>query len=136
MKEFLISLVFILILKPTGAQSISLETISSGGSSSPALSFTIGEIMSATHTNGGNKLTEGCQQQYCSYWGGKVNTAWNNLLNWKGGPVPNKNIDVIIPPGCPFYPIINLANYSCRSLQMKPGATFTIATGFSFTIAH
>lgn len=121
------------------SQSISMETISAGGqffsTSSSMLSFTTGELMSATHTNGGNRLMEGFQQQYYSYWTGKVNTAWNDLLNWKGGPVPGKSTDVIIPPGCTFYPLVSI-NAFCRSIRLMTGASLAVAAGFNLTIAH
>lgn len=129
----------IFLCKQGHAQSISSEAISSGGEmftgTSSSLSFTTGELMSATHTNGGNRLMEGFQQQYYSYWTGKVSTAWNDLLNWKGGPVPGKSTDVIIPPGCTFYPLVSI-NAFCRSIKLQTGASLTVATGFNLTITH
>lgn len=139
MKITLMVLSLFIFLQQISSQSITAESISSAGGSytgpSSAISFTTGEIMSATYTAGGNKLTEGFQQQYYTCWTGKVNTSWNNLANWKGGPVPGRHTDVLILSGCPFYPAINI-NATCRSLKLRSFSSVTVSAGFNLTITH
>lgn len=139
MKILLPFFVIILSLSKSDAQSISMEAISSGGDSytSPTsrLSFTGGQVMSGTYTNGSNILIEGFQQQYYTYWVGTTSSVWTNQLNWNGGPVPGAHTDIIILSGKPFYPVINL-NTSCRSLTARPGTTVTVSPGFNFIIRN
>jgi hypothetical protein len=139
MKRLLLFFVIILLVSKSDAQSISMEAISSGGdsytSSTSSLSFTAGQVMSSNHTNGSHTLNEGFQHQYNTYWVGTVGSAWNNMLNWNGGPVPGLNTDIILLPGKPFYPVITL-NASCRSLIARPGTTVTVSPGFILTLTH
>jgi hypothetical protein len=139
MKTLLPFFVIILSLSYSEAQSISMESISSGGdtytNSTSRLSFTSGQVMSGTYANSSNTLIEGFQQQYYTYWVGATSNAWTNQLNWSGGPVPGAHTDIILLPGKPFYPLINL-NTSCRSLTAKPGTTVTISPGFNLIITN
>lgn len=139
MKILLLFFVIILSLSKTDAQSISMEAISSGGdsytSSTSRLSFTTGQVMSASYTNGGKILTEGFQHQYYTYWVGDTSSSWIHQRNWSGGPVPGHHTDIIILSGKPFYPVINL-NASCRSLTARPGTTVTVSPGFILTITN
>jgi hypothetical protein len=72
---------------------------------------------------------------YPIYWSGAVSTAWEDPANWIGGKLPDINIDVIVNSGLQNYPVVN-SNATCRSLTVKPGATFTITTGYTLTIFH
>ena len=139
MKKLLLLFAIILSVSKSDAQSISMGAISSGGdnytSPTSSLSFTGGQVMSGTYTNGSNTLIEGFQQQYYTYWVGATSSVWTNQLNWSGGPVPGANTDIIILPGKPFYPVINL-NTSCRSLTARPGTSVTVNPGFNLTITN
>lgn len=137
MKILLPLLVIILSLSKSNAQSISMEAISSGGdsytNSMSRLSFTCGQVMSATYKNTSNTLIEGFQQQYYTYWVGDTSSSWIHQRNWSGGPVPGPHTDIIILPGKPFYPVINL-NVSCRSLIARPGTMVMVNPGFNLII--
>jgi hypothetical protein len=137
MKILLPLLVIILSLSKSNAQSISMEAISSGGdsytNSMSRLSFTCGQVMSATYKNTSNTLIEGFQQQYYTYWVGDTSSSWIHQRNWSGGPVPGPHTDIIILPGKPFYPVINL-NASCRSLIARPGTMVMVNPGFNLII--
>jgi hypothetical protein len=67
-------------------------------------------------------------------WSGAVSTVWAHPLNWNDGNVPDYGDDVIIPTGCPYYPvlisgqIINVGN-----LDVSGGAAKSTLTG-GFTI--
>ena len=139
MKKTFLVFAIILSVSKSEAQSISMETISSGGDNytnpTSRLSFSGGQVMSGTYTNGSNTLIEGFQQQYYTYWVGATSTIWTNQLNWNGGPVPGPFTDIIILPGKPFYPVINL-NTSCRSLRARPTTTVTVIPGFKLTITN
>jgi hypothetical protein len=139
MKTLLPFFMIIFLLSKSDAQSISIESISSGGDSysntTSHLSFTTGQVMSGTYKNSSNTLIEGFQQQYYTYWVGDTSTAWIHRRNWNGGPVPGPHTDIIILSGKPFYPVINL-NTSCRSLRARPGTSVTVSPGFIFIITN
>ncbi len=139
MRKIILLVVILFTIAHCDAQSISMESISSGGqffsNANCRLSFTTGEVMSATHTNGTTTLIEGFQQQYYTYWVGTAGTSWNNLVNWSGGPVPASKTDVIILTVKPNYPVLTV-NASCRSLQVRPATTVTVTPGFKLTITN
>lgn len=69
-------------------------------------------------------------------WAGTAGTGWNNAANWSLGHVPQSPEYVIIPAGCPNYPVLtgNLGvgyynGYSniCQTLTIAAGATFTLS---------
>jgi hypothetical protein len=66
-------------------------------------------------------------------WTGAINTDWNTAGNWSCNAVPDANTDVIISSGS----IVVLSNNTIiRSLTLRVGANFTIATGVILTILH
>ena len=121
------------------AQTISFDAVASDGgyfsNASGSLSFSAGEVMAGPVSNGNLMLCQGFQQTYFTYWVGNANTNWSNPLNWNGGPVPDLNIDLVLLPGRPQYPVIN-TNVACRSLLTLPGATITVQTGSNLTVTH
>ncbi|GEM_PF-4204670 len=66
-------------------------------------------------------------------WKGTAGTAWENTANWDCGVIPNAQTEVIISTGVNF-PLIS-SNASCYSLQLSPGTTVTVKTGFNLNIA-
>ena len=66
-------------------------------------------------------------------WTGNANTDWTNPGNWKCGIVPVITSDVIINSGRPNYPLITL-DVEVKSLTAKPGASVTVATGFTLKL--
>lgn len=71
-------------------------------------------------------------------WEGTVSTDWNTAANWGFDLVPTSAVDVVIPAGCPNYPVltnplgINTAVYiyDCRSLTVETGGKLTISGGY------
>ncbi|MBN3035307.1 MAG: T9SS type A sorting domain-containing protein [Bacteroidales bacterium] len=62
-------------------------------------------------------------------WIGLVNTDWNEPGNWDGGIIPDMAIDVTIPAGCPFYPVIN-TYAECQNMDILAGGAASVdATG-------
>jgi hypothetical protein len=66
-------------------------------------------------------------------WTGAVSTDWSNAANWCCGVVPTSTSDVQINGGLTNYPVIG-NNVTINSLQLNPGATFNVATGFTLTV--
>jgi len=64
-------------------------------------------------------------------WTGMVSNQWDNVYNWSPGVVPSQYDDVVIPLGCPYYPVlsghlgINTPDYDfdCMSLSVNEGAS-------------
>ena len=66
-------------------------------------------------------------------WIGTVSTAWNNIANWCSGVVPSSVIDVTIPSGTPFTPVLNL-NGNVKGLTIATGTTLGLST-FTLNVA-
>ena len=58
-------------------------------------------------------------------WSGLFSTDWNTDGNWVGNVIPLATDDVIIPAGCPNYPIVTSAEV-CRNAIIQSGASLTI----------
>ena len=67
-----------------------------------------------------------------SSWLG-ANTNWHDQDNWCG-LVPDASIDVIIPTGLPFYPVIS-APAAAKNIQLAAGASLTIDAAANLDIA-
>ena len=70
---------------------------------------------------------------FSNTWTGLVNTAWENPGNWQCNTLPDAYTDVYLNNGSNV--ILN-SNAACRSLNLKPGANFTVHTGFILTTIH
>lgn len=70
--------------------------------------------------------------QFVNSWTGAVNTLWNNTGNWSCLVLPDANTDVQVNSGA----VLLNSNGSCRSITLRPGATFTAGTGFKLTVTH
>ena len=66
-------------------------------------------------------------------WLGATNAAWENPANWSCGQLPDANTDVVLIAGKPNYPVLN-SNVSVRSLEVRPGSSLNVNTGFKLTI--
>ncbi|MFO7660929.1 MAG: hypothetical protein R6V77_08445 [Candidatus Cloacimonadaceae bacterium] len=60
------------------------------------------------------------------HWTGEISTTWATPGNWSGGVVPDSDTDVIIPTGCPRYPVVTNAIAYCKNLYVTSGTTLTI----------
>jgi hypothetical protein len=66
-------------------------------------------------------------------WTGLVDTDWNNVGNWSCA-IPDETVDVVIPAGCPNYPVltgnigVGTGSYphKCAKLTINSGANMTI----------
>jgi trimeric autotransporter adhesin len=65
-------------------------------------------------------------------WTGAVNNLWGTAGNWSCGTVPDANTDVIIGSGS----VVVSSNAVCRSLKVNPGATLSVATGFTISVTN
>ena len=68
-------------------------------------------------------------------WTGAISTAWEDAGNWSNGVIPDSNTDVTINTGVPNYPIVNSIAI-CRKLNVKPGSTVTVKSGFEIKVIH
>ncbi len=66
-------------------------------------------------------------------WLGTVSTDWFNPLNWDAG-VPSKDFDAVIPASAPNMPVISGSGAVCQSLNVRSGASLTIAGSDTLTI--
>jgi hypothetical protein len=58
----------------------------------------------------------------CGIWGGTDGTSWNDPNNWSGGFTPDASTSVVIPAGCPDYPVLN-SDVQILDLTIEPGAS-------------
>jgi hypothetical protein len=64
-------------------------------------------------------------------WIGAVSSAWENPANWSCGIVPGPTSDVTIGSG---KTVVVTSNPSIATLNLSPGATFTVTTPYKFTL--
>jgi hypothetical protein len=68
-------------------------------------------------------------------WSGLVDTYWYNPYNWVGEEVPPPAADVVIPAGCPNYPVITSGgSVMCNNMDLK-GSPSKLPLSNTFTIS-
>jgi hypothetical protein len=68
-------------------------------------------------------------------WEGTVSTDWNTAGNWGFDLAPTSVVDVVIPAGCPNYPVLSGTlgvnygsyTYAAKSLNINAGGRLTIS---------
>jgi hypothetical protein len=64
---------------------------------------------------------------YAGYiWDGSSSTVWSTGSNWNTGTVPQYTKDVLIPNGCPRYPVTSAAAGYGRNLRIESSASVTV----------
>ncbi len=92
-----------------------------------------GYIYRCVATNGVSTVISSTRTlKFSVTWSGLTSNAWGVTSNWSCGVIPSANTDVIIPAGTLFSPIIT-SDVSCRSVDVKPGATIRV-NGFKLTV--
>ncbi len=59
-------------------------------------------------------------------WDGSSSTAWNTSANWNVNSYPQPDSDVLIPAGCPRYPVTSDYISYCKNMTVENGASVTI----------
>ncbi|HSA42772.1 MAG TPA: hypothetical protein P5112_03735 [Bacteroidales bacterium] len=81
-------------------------------------------------SNDGNPADFNITISIAEVWLGLISADWSTPGNWSAGIVPNDTVDVTIPSGTPFAPIISTsATHSCRNLALGSGAILTQTHG-------
>ena len=93
--------------------------------------FSLGEMACSTLNSPNNMLTQGILQPYHYFiWTGLVNNQWIEPGNWNIGVLPIRSDEVLIPSGCPNYPVLeNTHRGHCRLLTAQAGTSVTVNTG-------
>ena len=106
----------------------------------PATSAPFGNVHSTLTTTFNNTGFSGFGMGYpCNplngilLWTGAVNTSWSNPGNWSCGILPQSTSDVQINSGLVNYPVVS-SNVTIKSLLVKPGASVTVASGFTLSL--
>lgn len=85
-------------------------------------------------TNGNNAIVSSVYAlKFVMSWNGFQDTNWSNPANWSCNTLPDSNTDVYINANTPNYPIINI-NVTCHSLNLQPGTSIQIGTGFTINV--
>jgi hypothetical protein len=66
-------------------------------------------------------------------WTGTASTAWENIVNWSCGSLPDATTDVTIPALLLNYPIIQ-SNATCRKLIQRGSTSVNVRPGFRLDI--
>jgi hypothetical protein len=98
---------------------------------STMVEFSLGEMACSTLNGTNAMLTQGILQPYHYFiWTGVVNNLWIEPGNWNIGVLPIKSDEVLIPPGCPNYPVLeNTHRGHCRMLTAQAGTSVTVNNG-------
>ena len=68
------------------------------------------------------------------FWRGCVSSDWNTPANWSAGTLPTATDDVTIPAGTAYSPVLSTTAVA-NSVEVQPGASFTISSSGSLTIS-
>lgn len=63
-------------------------------------------------------------------WTGAANSDWYKAANWLFEILPTPDSSVVIPGGCPNYPVIT-TSAGCENLEVQAGAVFTVNSTFT-----
>jgi hypothetical protein len=66
-------------------------------------------------------------------WLGTSSISWIDELNWCGG-IPDYTIDVVIPAGTTYSPVVDWNFVECNNLTINTGAILTIGAGQALTV--
>ena len=67
-------------------------------------------------------------------WLGTSSTDWNNTANWPCGLIPGATINVTIPSGTTYAPVIASGAANAKNLTIASGATLTINSGATLDV--
>jgi hypothetical protein len=59
------------------------------------------------------------------YWSGELSSNWHTAGNWQYDILPDASINVVIPAGTPYAPVMSAGNASCFSFVLENGAAIT-----------
>ena len=68
-------------------------------------------------------------------WEGDISSNWHTTGNWNDNHVPTSAVDVLIPAGRPFQPVLTTASGICRNLTVENSATLTFGTNTLYVAA-
>lgn len=68
-------------------------------------------------------------------WEGDISSNWHTPGNWNDNKVPTSAVDVLIPAGTPFQPVISGAAAYCRNLNVENSTMLTIGTNILYVAA-
>jgi hypothetical protein len=98
----------------------------------------------AIYCTGGNSdghslTTSGVTVFGSGIWRGLTSSDWSTASNWINSIVPTYASDVLIPAGCPFYPVlsgplfvgVNVGTLQCKSLVITENAQVMTTSGFN-----
>ncbi len=76
-------------------------------------------------------------------WDGSESTNWSTDGNWGFDMAPTSSVDVVIPAGCPNYPLLagglgvntSAYTYDCKSLTIQSGGNLSFSTASDLTNA-
>ncbi len=75
-----------------------------------------------------SQVSQSAQKTLSPTWSGLVNNDWNTAGNWVDNAVPLSTEDVIIPAGCPNYPIVTTPE-TCKNATIQSGGMIIINSG-------
>lgn len=113
----------------------------SGGNSDGHALFTSARLypnIQNLYCNGGNSdghglILSSVIPMGTGIWRGLASNAWSSASNWVNNIVPVYPVNVLIPPGCPYYPSLAASltvgnasgTFQCRNLLIQDGAMLT-----------
>jgi hypothetical protein len=69
-------------------------------------------------------------------WDGSESSDWQTAANWTQGQVPASTNDVVIPDGCPNYPVIDdgATTAECNDMRIEANSNVRIAVNGQMTV--
>ena len=73
---------------------------------------------------------------YTAVWKSNgASTDWNTASNWSTGSVPASGVNIVIPSGTDYSPVISSSGAVANNVTVNTSATLTISSGGDFTVA-
>ncbi len=120
------------------------DTWNNDASTSPALDTGNPNDAFANEPVSGGRINQGAYGNTAQasksaglYWDGSTDSDWQTVTNWTPEQIPSATDDIIIPDGCPNYPIIDDGTTTavCNNMTIDANASVTIATNGQMTVS-
>jgi hypothetical protein len=98
-----------------------------------------GGLMPYIYCRGGNgdgfiTTSSGIESLGYGIWTGYINSDWGLAGNWKHNTIPTSSMNVLIPGGAPYHPVLldplailtGSGTYFCRRLDIYPGGMLSV----------
>lgn len=103
----------------------------------PADLFTYEPVSGGRINQGAYGNTAQASKSAGLYWDGSTSIDWLDITNWTPEVIPTSTDDIVIPDGCPNYPVIDdgATTAVCNNITITTNANIVIAPNGQMTVS-